>query len=265
MRFDLAITEMFSEISRSRAAQRIKNGDFTVNGRLIKKPSHTIHEGDRIEESRNSIPFVSRGGLKLEAALERFSVSVQDQVCMDVGASTGGFTQCLLNHGAKLVYAIDVGDCQLSDSLRTNPQIQVMENRDIRSIQLEEIDVRPKIIVADVSFISIRKIWADIVRLSDQGARFLLLFKPQFETEKKALSKNGIVRNPKVVLQSLRKLIFELEADHYYLQGIIPSPIKGKKGNFEFLLHIEGDKTGAASPEEIEKIVFDTYQKGEKK
>ncbi len=265
MRFDVAITQLFAEISRSRAVQRIKNGDFTVNGRIIKKPSHSIHEGDRIEESCNSIPFVSRGGLKLEAALQEFAVPVEDQVCMDVGASTGGFTQCLLNHGAKSVYAIDVGNCQLSDSLRSNPQILVMENRDIRSIEIEELFVKPKLVVADVSFISIRKIWSDILRLSDREACFLFLFKPQFETEKKALSKNGIVRNPKVVLQSLRRLILELEAGHYYLQGIIPSPIQGKKGNVEFLLHINADKNGSIPAEEIEKIVFDAYQKGEKK
>jgi 23S rRNA (cytidine1920-2'-O)/16S rRNA (cytidine1409-2'-O)-methyltransferase len=265
MRFDIAITELFEEISRSRAVQRIKNGDFTVNGRVIKKPSCSIHEGDRIEESRNSIPFVSRGGLKLEAALQAFDVSIHDQVCMDVGASTGGFTQCLLNHGAKYVYAIDVGDCQLNDSLRSNARIQVMENRDIRSIDLIELGTKPKVVVADVSFISIRKIWLDVLRLSEQDAVFLFLFKPQFETEKKALSKGGIVRNPKVVLQSLRRLILELEAAHYYLHGMVPSPIQGKKGNVEFLLHIEEAKNDSLGAEEIEKIVFDAYQKGEKK
>lgn len=265
MRFDVAITELFSEISRSRAAQRIKNGDFTVNGRVIKKPSRSIQAGDRIEESCNSIPFVSRGGLKLEAALEGFAVSVQGQVCMDVGASTGGFTQCLMNHGASFVYAVDVGDCQLNDSLRNNPQILVMENRDIRSIESEEIAVKPAIVVADVSFISIRKIWSDIHRLSVNNATFLLLFKPQFETEKKALSKKGIVRNPKVVLQSLRKLILELEATQYCLEGIMPSPIHGKKGNVEFLLHITANQKDSLPVESMERIIFDAYQKGEKK
>lgn len=264
MRFDLAITKKYNHISRSRAAQRIKNGDFAVNGRTIKKPSYTVHENDRIEETSNSIPFVSRGGLKLEAAINRFSIRVQDQVCMDVGASTGGFTQCLLNHHATKVYAIDVGTSQLENRLRDDPRVVVLENRDIRNITPDELNPQPSLVVADVSFISLRKIWNEMSTLAQSSAEFVVLFKPQFETEKKALSKHGVVSSPKIAYESLARLLKQLQLDQFFLRAMIPSPIQGKQGNVEFLLHINYGTSTCMRDEEIKRIVFAAYHKGEK-
>ena len=265
MRFDQAIVKRFPDISRSRAAQRIKNGDFTVNGKIVKKPSYQISEDAVIQETSNSIPFVSRGGLKLESALHAFAINPTDLTCLDVGASTGGFTQCLLNHGASRVYAVDVGTSQLEVRLRNNPKVHVMENRDIRGIDPEELDPKPTLVVADVSFISLRKIWVPMAKLACADADFVVLFKPQFETEKKALSKSGVVHDPKAAFESLLTLLDQLAQDHFTLQAMLASPILGKQGNTEFLLHICRANQSLLQHDQIRAIVFTAYQKGEKR
>lgn len=265
MRFDQAIAQLFPDISRSRAAQRIKNGDFTVNGKVIKKPSYKIHEEAIIEETTNSIPYVSRGGLKLEAALQHFEIDPANLVCLDVGASTGGFSQCLLNHGASLIYAVDVGTSQLQDQLRNNPKIRVMENRDIRNIDPSELDPQPLLVVADVSFISLSKIWDAMASLAIAEADFIVLFKPQFETEKKALSKSGVIHDPKITFESLMSLLTKLSQVHFELQAMLASPILGKQGNVEFLLHLSRKNQACIKQDQIKAIVFAAYQKGEKR
>lgn len=263
MRFDQTIAKLYPEITRSRAVQRIKNGDFTINGKVVTKPSRQIQDEDVVEEAGNSIPFVSRGGLKLEAALQVFEIKPKKLICMDVGASTGGFTQCLLNHEADKVYAVDVGTSQLEKRLRSNPKVIVMENRDIRSIEPKELDPQPNLIVADVSFISLSKIWDPMAKLALPDANFVVLFKPQFETEKKALSKSGVITDPKITFEALLALLQTLAQDHFHLQAMIASPIHGKQGNVEFLLHIRRSNQTCVTQDQIKRTVFTAYQKGD--
>ncbi len=237
MRLDQYLVEMGAHKSRHRAQIEIKAARIIVNGEPVIKPSYTVKEDDHIVVLEPYNPYVSQGGLKLEHALQIFNLSFKDKTVLDIGASTGGFTDCALKHGAKKVYAIDVGTAQLDVSLRDNPQVISIEKTnflDIKKHQFEDIDY----IVMDVSFVSGLSLIFHANMLYE--APIIWLIKPQFETLK--TPKSGVIKNPKLHFEVLESIQKRLNQHQLYIQHGIPSPIKGQNGNIEFLSLIDSTK-----------------------
>lgn len=221
--------------SREKARYYIKNGDVSVNGTVIEKPSYDVSEKDGIE-IRDSIGFVGKGGLKLKKAIESFRLNFFDKTVLDVGASTGGFTDCALQNGAKKVYAVDVGHGQLDLKLASNDRVVNFEGRNILDISPENID-KTDIVVSDVSFVSIKKILFHISNFIDEYGQIICLVKPQFEVGKKRL-KNGVVSDEKTHVEVVSDILDYAESLGLTVSGLDFSPIKGGEGNIEFLLYL---------------------------
>ena len=229
--------------SREMARALILEGMVEVNGEVIDKAGAIVRDDVEIL-IKEAIPFVSRGGLKLRHAIEEFKIDVNDKVAMDVGASTGGFTDCLLQYGARRVYAIDVGYGQLDYKLRNDPRVVVLEKTNIRYIDKNAIPELVDIATVDVSFISLTKVIPKICEFLKQGGEMIALIKPQFEAGRKYIEKGGIVRDEgvrKIVVDKIQTFAGKMG---FRVIGTIPSPIKGLKGNIEFLmyatLHLRG-------------------------
>lgn len=221
--------------SREKARYYIKNGDVSVNGTVIEKPSYDVSEKDGVE-IRDSIGFVGKGGLKLKKAIESFRLNFFDKTVLDVGASTGGFTDCALQNGAKKVYAVDVGHGQLDSKLASNDRVVNFEGRNILDISPENID-KTDIVVSDVSFVSIKKILFHISNFIDEYGQIICLVKPQFEVGKKRL-KNGVVSDEKTHVEVVSDILDYAESLGLTVSGLDFSPIKGGEGNIEFLLYL---------------------------
>jgi 23S rRNA (cytidine1920-2'-O)/16S rRNA (cytidine1409-2'-O)-methyltransferase len=233
-RADLLLVERGIFESRARAQAAIDAGRVTANGKTIAKSSETIPD-DALIDAEPAHPWVSRGGVKLAAALEQYSIEIEDHVCVDVGASTGGFTEVLLANGASLVYAIDVGTAQLHPSLHGNPKIVSMENTDIRSLAGKRLEIRPDIVVIDVSFISLKLVLPAVLPLAASPMHLLALIKPQFEADRK-LAKKGIVRDEAVhraVCDDIAAFVASLGCTDI---EVFPSAILGGDGNREFFI-----------------------------
>lgn len=231
-RIDVLISERGLTESRNRAQRLIRAGEVRVDGQLVDKPSVEVSEdADVTLESKP--PFVSRGGKKLSAALERFELDVTALVVADVGASTGGFTDCLLQNGARRVYAIDSGYGQLHWTLRKDPRVIVMERTNAR--HLKELPEPIDMVTADVSFISLNLILPQAVRWLKQHANVVALVKPQFEAGRQNVEKGGVVRDPAVHRQVLRDVLSTAAGLGLGLRGLMPSPLRGPAGNVEFL------------------------------
>ena len=226
--------EGFSD-SREKAKNEIIAGYVKVNGETVRDPSFILKEKTDVTITRPENVFVSRGGEKINKALKYFSIDVEGLVCADLGASTGGFTDCLLQRGAKKVYAVDVGYGQLDYRLRTDKRVIVMERTNARNITSELFDERIDFFVSDLSFISFTKIFP-AVKLVSPSAHGVFLLKPQFESEGFELKK-GVVRNDDDRLAIIRKTVNELCSMGMLVEGFTFSPIKGPKGNIEYLLH----------------------------
>lgn len=221
--------------SREKARYYIKNGDVSVNGTVIEKPSYDVSEKD-VVVIRDSIGFVGKGGLKLKKAIESFRLNFFDKTVLDVGASTGGFTDCALQNGAKKVYAVDVGHGQLDPKLASNDRVVNFEGRNILDISPENID-KTDIVVSDVSFVSIKKILFHISNFIDEYGQIICLVKPQFEVGKKRL-KNGVVSDEKTHVEVVSDILDYAESLGLTVSGLDFSPIKGGEGNIEFLLYL---------------------------
>lgn len=221
--------------SREKARYYIKNGDVSVNGTVIEKPSYDVSEKDGVE-IRDSIGFVGKGGLKLKKAIESFRLNFFDKTVLDVGASTGGFTDCALQNGAKKVYAVDVGHGQLDPKLASNDRVVNFEGRNILDISPENID-KTDIVVSDVSFVSIKKILSHISNFIDEYGQIICLVKPQFEVGKKRL-KNGVVSDEKTHVEVVSDILDYAASLGLTVSGLDFSPIKGGEGNIEFLLYL---------------------------
>lgn len=242
-RIDLVVQERGLFASREAARTAIMDGAVIVDGTKVTKPGALVRDDAEITITNawKELPkYVSRGGLKLEKAIAEFSVDVTEKVCLDVGASTGGFTDCLLQHGAKLVYAIDVGYGQLDWSLRTNPRVVVHERVNARKLipsdlYNESSAERASIAVMDLSFISIQKVMPAIVQCLQEESRVIALIKPQFEAGPKQVGKGGVVRHPEVHAQVLETVLMEMSKLNLELMNLTFSPIKGPAGNIEFL------------------------------
>ncbi|MDE2243515.1 MAG: TlyA family RNA methyltransferase [Bradyrhizobium sp.] len=233
-RADVLLVERGLFESRARAQAAIEAGLVTANARPVLKASENI-PADAVLQAQPAHPFVSRGGVKLSGALERYPLEIEDHVCLDVGASTGGFTEVLLAGGASLVFSIDVGRNQLHRSLRGHPRIVSMEETDIRSFEGKRLPQRPDVVVIDVSFISLKAVLPVALSLAAAPMRLLALIKPQFEAARKH-SRRGIIRDPEVhrqVCDDIAAFAASLGCSNI---EIFPSPIAGGDGNLEFFI-----------------------------
>ncbi len=233
-RADLLLVERGLFESRARAQAAIEAGLVTANDRLVTKPSEGI-PADAVLQAQPAHPFVSRGGVKLSGALEQYPIPIEDHVCLDVGASTGGFTEVLLANGASMVFAIDVGRGQLHPSLRDHPRIVSMEETDIRNLEGKRLPARPDIVVIDVSFISLKAVLPVALSLAAAPMHLLALIKPQFEASRKH-SKRGIIRDATVhqaICDDIAAFASSLGCTDI---RVFPSPITGGDGNIEFFI-----------------------------
>lgn len=235
-RLDVLLTSRGLVKSREQAKNAIMEGKVYVDGRLLDKPGMSVKTDAKIELRGELCPFVGRGGLKLEKALEEFHLPLAGKICMDIGASTGGFTDCMLQHGAKKVFAVDVGYGQLAWKLRTDPRVINIEKCNFRYFDTDSIGRSLDFISIDVSFISLKLIFPVAVRLLKEGGIILCLVKPQFEAGREDVGKNGIVRDHRVH----RDVILRV-GDCARENGLVPfaltfSPVTGAKGNIEYLL-----------------------------
>jgi 23S rRNA (cytidine1920-2'-O)/16S rRNA (cytidine1409-2'-O)-methyltransferase len=220
--------------SRAKAQAAIAAGLVTADERIVRKPSEEIPV-DAALRAGAAYPYVSRGGVKLAAALDHFRFDPRDRVCLDVGASTGGFTQVLLDRGARRVYSIDVGHGQMHESLRARPEITSIEDTDIRSLSPARLDEAPELVTVDVSFISLKLALPPAIALAKIPAKLVALIKPQFEAGARA-AKKGVVRDKAVHASVCNELAGFVVGLDWRVLGIIPSPIQGGDGNAEFLL-----------------------------
>ena len=237
--FDKGLAE-----SRERAKAYIMAGSVYVNGQKETKPGTSVAEDAAVEMRGETLPYVSRGGWKLEKALRVFPIDVKDAVCIDCGASTGGFTDVLLQSGAAKVYAVDVGYGQLAWSLRTDPRVVCMERTNIRYVTHEQIPEEMDVAVADLSFISLRLILGAVGALLKPEGEMVCLVKPQFEAGKDKVGKKGVVRAPAVHAEVLREFLRYAPECGFGVRGLDFSPIRGPEGNIEYLAWL---KKGAES------------------
>ncbi len=235
MRLDLFLASNGYADSRQRAKLLVTEGLVFVNGKCILKPSADVLSDDIIEVRGDPIGYVSRGALKLKAAFEAFCISADEKVAIDVGASTGGFTDYLLSVGAKKVYAVDSGTSQLAEKLRADERVIVMEKYNARNLAKEDFSDTPSIAVMDVSFISQTLIIPALAKVIDEQSVFVSLVKPQFEAGREAVGKGGIVKNPVSRAIAIRRVIDCAKENGFDLYGLTVSPIKGGDGNTEYL------------------------------
>lgn len=233
-RADLLLVQRGLFESRARAQAAIEAGLVTANSKTVTKPSETI-PGDAVLQAQPAHPYVSRGGVKLAGALEQYPIAIENHVCLDVGASTGGFTEVLLANGASMVFAIDVGRGQLHPTLQDHPKIVSMEETDIRSFEGKRLPVRPDVVVIDVSFISLKLVLPVALSLAASPMNLLALIKPQFETSRKHL-KRGIVREPTVHQQVCDDIATFAASLGCTDIRVFPSSIAGSDGNAEFFI-----------------------------
>lgn len=224
--------------TRTRAQDAIAAGRVSVNGKTVSKASFPVSETDTVTIAPADQDFVSRAGGKLEAAIQEFGIDLQDDVVLDIGASTGGFTQCALSHGAQKVYALDVGTLQLDEKLRQDPRVISMENTNARQIRTDWFDEPVDFVCMDVSFISSITLLEPLLACMHPES-MVILVKPQFECGKSALNKKGIVRNEKLGLQAAAKVKDFLKGFYPHVYTM-PSPVKGRGGNQEYLLYAFG-------------------------
>lgn len=237
-RLDRIVVEKGLIASRERAKAIIMEGGVYVNGFPVTKPGAMVPDNAIIEIKKDDIPYVSRGGIKLEAAIKGFNVNVIGKTAMDIGSSTGGFADCLLQHGAKRVYCIDVGYGQLAWKLRQDARVVIIERTNIRYLQKAKIPEDIDIAVIDVSFISLIKVVPKAIEFLTDRGEIIALIKPQFEVGKGEVDKGGIIKDESKRLKAVEQVRMNLESLNLHTLGVIPSPISGGKGNVEYLIYL---------------------------
>ena len=248
-RLDVLLTEQGYADSRSKAQAIIMSGQVYVNGQKADKPGVSYEETAALEVRGAVCPYVSRGGLKLEKALRDFGVKPVDYVCSDSGASTGGFTDCLLQQGARKVFAIDVGYGQLDWKIRSDERVVVMERTNIRYVTPEDLGEPLDLSVIDVSFIGLEIVLPTIKTLLKPTGQVLCLIKPQFEAGKENVGKKGVVRDPKIHKMVLDNFVSLVGGLDFKILGLTFSPVKGPEGNIEFLAHLTLDSVTGIRPD----------------
>ncbi len=250
-RLDKLLFEKGLAESREKAQRLIMSGVVYVNDQKIDKAGTKVKEDSKIF-IKQKMPYVSRGGFKLEKGLKVFKPDVKDKVCIDIGSSTGGFTDCLLQHGAKKVYAVDVGTNQLHEKLRNNPKVISLEKTNARYLTQKEIPEKIDIFVSDVSFISITKILPNLCNLLKEEAQGIILIKPQFELSKEEV-KGGVVKEPELHKKAIKKVLQALENSCYEILDLDFSETWGPEGNIEFLCYLR-KKENSKKPFDYRKI-----------
>ncbi len=234
-RLDVLLTERGLLDSRQKAQATIMSGIVFVNGQRVDKVGTAVSNDALIEIRGTTLPYVSRGGLKLEKAMQTFPLTLTGKICADIGASTGGFTDCMLQNGAKKVYAVDVGYGQLDWKLRNDARVVCMERTNARYLTHEEIPEELDFASVDVSFISLKLIFPALYGLLREGGEIACLIKPQFEAGREKVGKKGVIRDPAVHLEVLEHFLIHAKENHFTVLGITYSPIRGPEGNIEYL------------------------------
>lgn len=265
-RLDLFLVENNFFESREKAKAVIMSGNIYVNNNKIDKPGSFIKPEDKIEIRGPKLEFVSRGGLKLKKAIEKFNIDLKDKICMDIGASTGGFTDCMLQNGAKKVFAIDVGYGQLAWKLRTDERVVNLERTNIRYLDQTKINNKIDFISVDVSFISLKLVLPVIKKLLDLEKSAVCLIKPQFEAGKDKVGKKGVVRD----LETHKQVIYDIldfiknEID-FIILNFDYSPIRGPEGNIEYLVYIKNsilknNVSNSSLTDKINNIILESHK-----
>jgi len=234
-RLDVLLVERGFLESRQKAQATIMSGIVFVSGQRVDKPGTAIAEDAEIEVRGQTLRYVSRGGLKLEKAMQTFPITLTDKICADIGASTGGFTDCMLQNGAAKVYAVDVGYGQLDWKLRNDPRVVCMERTNARHLTHEQIPDSLDFASIDVSFISLKLIFPALYQLLREGGEIACLIKPQFEAGREKVGKKGVVRDPAVHREVLDSFLIHAKENNFTVLGITFSPIRGPEGNIEYL------------------------------
>ncbi len=234
-RLDLLLVEKGLATGREKAKELIKNEQVFLNNLAIIKPSELVDEELDIEIKGETLKYVSRGGLKLNKAISCFKINLNDKVCGDIGASTGGFTDCMLQNGAKLVYSVDVGHSQLSDKLINDSRVINLEGINVRNISVNEIPQKLDFISIDVSFISLSLVIPSLTSFLKDDGRLVCLIKPQFEAGKQNVGKKGVVKSKKVHSSVINNFVSMVHECDLFVNDILYSPIKGPEGNIEYL------------------------------
>ena len=237
-RLDVLLVNRGLAASREKAKAIIMSGSVYVDGQKEDKAGQTFPEEANIEVRGSTLKYVSRGGLKLEKAMECFDVSLSGKICMDVGSSTGGFTDCMLQNGAVKVYAVDVGHGQLDWKLRNDPRVICMEKTNIRYVKPEDIEDRIQFSSIDVSFISLTKVLGPVKELLTDDGEIVCLIKPQFEAGREKVGKHGVVRDASVHKEVIDMVMNYAVSINFEVLNLEFSPVKGPEGNIEYLLHL---------------------------
>ena len=248
-RLDVLLVEQGYADSRAKAQAIIMSGQVYVDGQKADKPGMSFDETLPLEVRGATCPYVSRGGLKLEKALRDFGVDPTGYVCSDSGASTGGFTDCLLQQGASKVFAIDVGYGQLDWKIRSDPRVVVMERTNVRYVTPEQLGEPLDLSVVDVSFISLKIVLPVIKTFLKSTGQVLCLIKPQFEAGKDKVGKKGVVREPAIHQEVLDQFVDHVTQTGFHILGMTFSPVKGPEGNIEFLAHLTLDDKPGITPD----------------
>lgn len=244
-RLDVLLVKQNLAESREKAKAVIMSGIVYVDGQKEDKAGAAFEETARIEVRGSTLKYVSRGGLKLEKAMTHFGVTLEGKICMDVGASTGGFTDCMLQNGAVKVYSVDVGHGQLAWKLRNDPRVVCMEKTNIRYVTPEEIPDQIQFVSIDVSFISLTKVLGPVKALMGSGGQMVCLIKPQFEAGREKVGKKGVVREKSVHLEVIERVAAFAGSIGFEALHLEFSPIKGPEGNIEYLLHLRNCTDGS--------------------
>ena len=243
-RLDVLLVNRGLAASREKAKAIIMTGSVYVDGQKEDKAGQTFPEEANIEVRGSTLKYVSRGGLKLEKAMECFDVSLSGKICMDVGSSTGGFTDCMLQNGAVKVYAVDVGHGQLDWKLRNDPRVICMEKTNIRYVKPDDIEDRIQFSSIDVSFISLTKVLGPVKELLTDDGEIVCLIKPQFEAGREKVGKHGVVRDASVHKEVIDMVMNYAVSINFEVLNLEFSPVKGPEGNIEYLLHLLKHQTG---------------------
>ncbi|MDE6133461.1 MAG: TlyA family RNA methyltransferase [Oscillospiraceae bacterium] len=249
--------------SRERAKELIKAGQVLADGKTVTKVAYNVGEDTEIKIIGEQLKYVGRGGLKLEKAISEFGIDIVGRVCIDIGASTGGFTDCMLQNGAAFVYAVDVGHSQLDEKLLTDSKVLNMEGTNVKSLSLEDFPKRPDFISVDVSFISLKQILPKMREFLPENGEAAVLIKPQFEAGRANIGKNGIVKDRKVHERVLRDIFVFCLSVGLVPEKVTHSPISGGDGNIEYLAYLKVGRKAVLNDFDFKKIVssaFDSFK-----
>jgi 23S rRNA (cytidine1920-2'-O)/16S rRNA (cytidine1409-2'-O)-methyltransferase len=260
-RIDLLLVERGLEASRERAKALVMEGKVYANNQKIDKPGQEVEVNSLIEIRGQSLAFVSRGGLKLEKAITTFKIDLKQKMCMDIGASTGGFTDCMLQNGALKVYSVDVGYGQLAWKIRVDTRVINLERTNVRFLTEQQVPDKIDFASVDVSFISLTLVLPVVKNFLKQGAEMVCLIKPQFEAGKGKVGKKGVVREPEIHIEVIQKICDFVIQTGFTILDLCFSPVKGPEGNIEYLIHLKNAQSDDGMNIDIEKIVSASHAK----